>query len=191
VNAQPSVNREPRIYLINVGANSRHQSLARSPLFVGQNPQRRPNFLYVPFYCLNNPKVVTKQYPTSCQSFLNPRRLGEIVKFAHPDPDWEDLTYGDNCNEPRGATLKNAKVNDIFLFWGALFENNATDWQGFTGAKGWYLFGCLRIQHILSANSRISLLEPQDQARALRNVHFRAHTGLPPSDYVFVGQPSS
>ena len=190
MSAQSRVNDEARIYLINVGANSRHQSRARSPIFVGQTSHRRPNFRYVPFYGVNHTNLATKAYPTSCHPFLNPNRIADILKFAHADPDWENLTYGDNCVEPRGAALKNAQTNDIFLFWGALFENSATDWQGFTGAKGWYLFGCLRIQHVLTQGSRLSLLEPQDQARALGNVHFRGGTTLPLGDYVFLGDTS-
>ena len=120
MNDTSSSNDQPRIYLINVGANSSHESRARSPLFVNNPQQHQSNFLYVPFYCANKPELATKEYPASCQSFLNPRHLDGVKRFAHVDPDWENLTYGDCCDEPRGATLKNARVNDIFLFWGAL-----------------------------------------------------------------------
>jgi hypothetical protein len=186
-----SLNEQPRIYLINVGANSRHQSRARSPLFVDKHPQFHSDFLYVSFYCAANSDTARAEYPASCQSFLNPRHLGAVKRFAHVDPDWENLTYGDCCDEPRGATLKNARVNDIFLFWGALYHNAGADWKGFTGEKGWYLFGCLRIQNILSATSRVSMLEPQDGERALKNIHFRGKKHLPSNDYVFVGNPLS
>jgi hypothetical protein len=82
-------------------------------------------------------------------------------------------------------------VNDIFLFWGALYHNSGADWESFTGEKGWYLFGCLRIQHTLSASSDISMLEPNHRERALKNIHFRGKKHLPSNDYVFVGNPLS
>ncbi len=186
-----SLNQQPRIYLINVGANSSHQSRARSPLFVNQIQRHRSNFLYVSFYCAAGSDTARTEYPARCQSFLNPRHLGDIKRLAHVDPDWANLTYGDCCDEPRGATLKNARVNDIFLFWGVLYHNAGADWEGFTGQKGWYLFGCLRIQHILSAASGISVLEPNDRERALENIHFRRKKHLPSNDYVFVGNPLS
>ena len=191
MNDTSSSNDQPRIYLINVGANSSHESRARSPLFVNNPQQHQSNFLYVPFYCANKPELATKEYPASCQSFLNPRHLDGVKRFAHVDPDWENLTYGDCCDEPRGATLKNARVNDIFLFWGALYHNSGADWEGFTGEKGWYLFGCLRLQHKLSATSDISMLEPNDRQRALKNIHFRGEKHLPSNDFVFVGNPLS
>ena len=186
-----SLNQEPRIYLINVGANSSHQSRARSPLFVDRDPPLHSNFLYVSFYCAANSDTARTEYPARCQSFLNPRHLGDIKRFAHVDPDWDNLTYGDCCDEPRGATLKNARVNDILLFWGALYNNAGADWKGFTGEKGWYLFGCLRIKHKLSATSNVSMLEPNDLERALKNIHFRGKKHLPAHDYVFVGDPLS
>lgn len=41
--------------------------------------------------------------------------MRSFFKFAHVDPDWENLTYGDCCDEPRAATLKNARVNDFVV----------------------------------------------------------------------------
>jgi hypothetical protein len=190
MNGQAPLNEQPRIYLINVGANSSHESRARSPLFINHDPQLRSNFHYVPFYCATSPKLSTKEYEACCQSFLNPRYKAAINKFAHVDPDWDNFTYGDCCNEPRAATLKNARVNDIFLFWGALYHNSGVGWEAFTGAKGWYLFGCLRVQHIVSVSSQLSSLDPQDRGRAQQNIHFRSGTELPHNDYVFLGDLS-
>jgi hypothetical protein len=184
------MNESPRIYLINVGANSSHQCRARSPLFVGERPQLPSNFLYVSFYCTTNSETARTEYPADCQSFLNPRYFREVKQFAHVDPDWKNLTYGDCCDQLRGAALKNARLNDIFLFWGALYHNSGTDWAGFTGEKGWYLFGCLRVQHKLSASSDPSLLSAHDRERALKNIHFRSGTTLRANDYVFVGYES-
>ena len=191
MDGQAPFSEHPRIYLINVGANSSHHGRARSPLFINPTPQHRSNFLYVSFYCATNPGLATREYPPSCQPFLNPRHLEKIKQFAHVDPDWENLTYGDCCNARRAATLKNARVNDIFLFWGALYHNSGADWGGFTGEKGWYLFGCLRVQHILSSTSHISMLKPQDAERALKNIHFRRQNNLLSNEYVFVGNPLS
>ena len=182
---------EPRVYLINVGANSYHESRARSPLFCNGNSEVSSNFHYVPFYSATDPNLSTREYPECCQSFLNPRHVGDIKRFAHVDPDWDNLTYGDCCDEPRGATLKNARINDIFLFWGALYHNSGADWEGFTGEKGWYLFGCLRLKHKLSATSNLTMLEPIDRERALKNIHFRGKDQLPSNDFVFVGNSLS
>jgi hypothetical protein len=158
---------------------------------VQQDPQLHSNFVYVSFYCKANSDTARTEYPASCQSFLNPRHLGDTKRFAHVDPDWDNLTYGDCCDEPRGATLKNSRVNDIFLFWGALYHNSGAVWATFTGEKGWYLFGSLRIKYILSAKNSISMVEPDDRERALKNIHFRGKTHLPSNDYVFVGNPLS
>lgn len=178
---------QPRIYLINVGANTSHEGKAKSPLFVTVSANRDRNFCYVPFFSTGSPNLATSEYPRDCVPFLNPPHRASIAGSAHVDPDWENLTYGDCCDEPRGATLRNARGNDILLFWGLLQHNTGTDWHDFSGDRGWYLFGCLRIQHSLSATSDLSLLHPQDRQRALNNIHFRGHKQLPINDYVFVG----
>ena len=190
MNSALSFSSPPRIYLINVGANSAHENKAKSPLFVKAGIKRDYNFCYVPFFATGSPKVATNEYPPRCVPFLNPRHRASVARFAHVDPDWENLSYGDCCDEPRGATLKNARANDIFLFWGVLHHNTGTDWQGFeAGAKGWYLFGCLRIENVVSAKTALSLLSPEKRNRALKNIHFSRCNQLPEDDYVFLGDP--
>lgn len=179
-------NSPTRIFLINVGANKKQESRARSPLFLDRKEGR--DFCYVPFYSLE-PTEATREYPEECLEFLNPRYRADISGRAHDDPDWPNLTYGDCCKLGRGAALKSANVNDIFLFWGRLSHNSGRGWKGFTGRKGWYLFGCLRIQEKLFA-SKIDALAAPDRKRALQNIHFRNEKELPQDDYVFVGNPS-
>jgi len=183
---QGSGNDHPRIYLINVGANSSHQSRARSPLFLDGGVRPR-NFCYVPFYHTANPALATKDYTDDCIPFLNPLHRSAIKPFAHVDPDWENLTYGDCCNEPRARALQRAASDDILLFWGLLYHNLGEDWDAFTSEHGWYLFGSLRIQHVLSADTDVSLLEDRDRERAFKNIHFWGQKKLPTNDRVFVG----
>jgi len=88
---------------------------------------------------------------------------------------------------PRGATLKNAMRDDILLFWGVLYHNEGRTWASFTGEKGWYLVGSLRIEAKISTDSDLDALSNDVRMRALSNVHFRTGKRLPQNDYVFVG----
>jgi hypothetical protein len=124
------------VFLVNVGANTEHRGKARSPVFTNDK------FIYVSFPTKTRG---SKPYPPEARPFT--RRTN--IRHTHLDPDWENLTYGDYCRGIRGHELRDAKRNDILLFWGLLWRNSGTSWSDFTGEKGWYLFGALRIDEIL------------------------------------------
>ncbi|HXM94202.1 MAG TPA: hypothetical protein VOA64_08115 [Candidatus Dormibacteraeota bacterium] len=176
---------EPRIFLLNVGVNTSQASKAKSPLFTNAQANGR-NFCYVPFFITDVSKPV-REYPPDCLGFLNPTSRPDIEKKAHSDPDWENLTYGDKCSQPRAGKLTEVRKGDILLFWGVLFKFDGQGWKGFT-TKGWYLFGCLRIEEVVSSKTDLSTLSSDIRERALKNVHFRDGNTLQHDHYVFVGQ---
>lgn len=131
-----------KIFLVNVGANLKDQSLARSPIF---NDDR---FIFVSF---PDPDTkYRKPYPPKARPFT--RNVG--IYNTHADPDWDNLTYGDCPANGRAAALKQAKLRDILLFWALLWRNVGTSWKDFRKEKGWYLIGALRIAEILSEGQR-------------------------------------
>lgn len=163
-----------KIYLINIGANNAHYSSARSPRFADGS------FVFVPFPW-NGAHV--RRYPLTCTPFIRTSR-----NSTHDDPDWPNLTYGDDCGNGRAGNLRHVTEGDILLFWGLLWDNSGNTWAGFTGQKGWYLLGALRVGEILKGGQRPTHARPEHTARAHRNVHFR-NGPLPQTHRVFVGDP--
>lgn len=119
-----------QIFLINVGANSAHRSKARCPLFPDGS------FIYVPFPLEDN-RVENWPYPAKAWPFTN----NLLWHQTHVDPDWPQLTYGDNCLNPRASALKSAAPNDILLFWSLLWDNTGDSWFDFTERQSWHLIG--------------------------------------------------
>ncbi|HYX71978.1 MAG TPA: hypothetical protein VE732_04350 [Nitrososphaera sp.] len=166
-----------RIFLINVGANTSHESLARSPIFNGDR------FIYVSFPHVG--ERGTRPYPVAARPFIRNVSIYE----THSDPDWENLTYGDYCANPRALALKQAVPGDILLFWALLWRNLGEAWEGFTGEKGWYLIGALRIDEILKEGQKASDAKSSNVARAAKNAHFYRST-LDRHNVVFIGSKS-
>ncbi len=172
-----------KIYLINIGANLSHARKARSPIF----PDGRFEFVSFPG---GNPKKGA--YPKRLHPYVKkPESTG-----THLDPDWENLTYGDCCDNPRAGALARVTVGDIFLFWGLLWKVNPSDqdvWKcrNSDSERGWYLFGAYRISSILKSGELIVNLPTQkDQRRAVKNAH--VHNGKVDSrkgTHVFLGDP--
>lgn len=160
------------VYLINVGANGDHRSEARSPRFANGS------FQFVP---LPNGDPVRK-YPARCEPFIRTSAL------THDDPDWDNLTYGDDCSKSRAGHLRRASGGDILLFWGLLWDNTGSGWTHFTGKKGWYLLGALRVSEVLIGGQRPTDARPEYVDRAGRNVHFN-RAPLPIGQRVFIGDP--
>ena len=75
------------------------------------------------------------------------------------------------------------------MFWGLLWSNIGTSWLvDFTGQKGWYLLGALRVGEILTGGQRPNHARPDHAARARHNVHF-GDGPLPVGHRVFIGNP--
>jgi Nucleotide modification associated domain 3 len=151
-----------KVFLINVGANSSDSSRARSPIF------KDDRFIYVPFCFKRRGADGHSEYPKATRSFIRNMQ----GRSTHRDPDWENLTYGDNCANRRAAALRRVEVGDILLFWGLLWRNDGKTWESFTGERGWYLIGALRVTQILEAGDTPKHAKPANAKRAAKNVHF-------------------
>ena len=168
-----------KIFLINVGANTSHSSLARSPIF-GDN-----TFIYIPFP--HRDEREAKPYPIAARPFVNNVDTYE----THSDPDWENLSYGDYCANARATALRQASYEDILLFWALLWRNNGKTWKTFTGKKGWYLIGALRIDEILKEGQKPQDATASNVQTAAQNAHFLNGRGvLEPHNFVFIGSKS-
>lgn len=165
------------IYLINVGANMMHKDKARSPVF------EDGRWHYVSFPA--SADEPSQEYPGHVSCYLQ----SEDVKSTHADPSWADCTYGDNCSNPRAGALKKVQRGDILLFWGLLWRHRGQDdWHGFTGERGWYLFGSFRVQEIVRPEQSVQSVRMENQDRARRNAHFmEAGEKLLPGHHVFLG----
>jgi hypothetical protein len=178
-----------KIYLINVGANTGHGSQARAPLF----PDGSFEFVSFPDDGSEIP------YPREAWPYVSDSK----VLKTHADPDWQRLTYGDNCANRRAKALLSAEPGDMLLFWG-LFWKIARRGKGIFACGGedrrWCLFGALTVKHIIKAEAgvdvavRARVKDREDQRRALRNAHVR-NWCLPRikkgrHDVLFVGDPN-
>jgi hypothetical protein len=164
-----------KIYLINVGANSQHSSIARSPRFANGK------FVFVPFPYKGDMQV--RPYPVRCKPFVN------TDDPTHDDPDWQNLTYGDDCANRRAAALGRVVEGDILLFWGMLWENTGDKWDDFSKPTqaGWYLIGALHVAEILKGSQRPTDARPNHIARAAQNIHFE-NGQLSEKEHVFIGE---
>jgi hypothetical protein len=163
-----------KIYLLNIGANNSHHSSARSPRFADGS------FVYVPFPWEGEH---ARQYPGTCAPFIR-----TSPNSTHDDPDWPNLTYGDDCGNGRAGNLRSVREGDILLYWSLLWDNAGNRWTDFTGQKGWYLIGALRVAEILTGGQRPTDARPEHTERAQENVHFGSGP-LPPTHRVFIGDP--
>jgi hypothetical protein len=163
------------VYVVNVGANSGHASVARSPVFDDGG------FVFVSFPTKRAER--TQAYAGSARSYV---RNVERHR-THADPDWVRLTYGDYCDNPRAGALKRASQGDILLFWGLLWTNIGSDWAGFTGERDWYLFGALRIAEVLRGGEPVTRLSESARVRAALNAHLEGDEQLREGHQVFVG----
>jgi len=164
-----------RVFLLNIGSNKAHTSVARSPRF------QDDSFIFVPFP--NAGGAWVRDYPRVCRPFIRTMSLE-----THDDPDWPNLTYGDDCANGRAGSLQRVTEGDILLFWGMLWDNRGDSWQHFDGSCGWYLFGALRVSEILHGGQRATHARSENVARARRNVHFVGGP-LPQTHRVFIGDP--
>mgnify|MGYP007062755389 CR=1 FL=1 len=147
-----------KIYLINVGANTAHTSQARGAI----HPDG--SFVYVSF-----PEDGCGQhYPVEAQQHV---KNGD-AQLTHLDPDWDRLSYGDNCANPRARALGNVVPGDWLLYWALLWSvpDKKSSALG-SNAKGWYLIGALKVSHVLSSGASLAELPSRLQVRAKFNAH--------------------
>ena len=173
--AQLPIHFMSKIFLINVGANKSHTSIARSPIFPGGQ------FVYISFPS-ERKRGAACPYPPEARPYL---RLSKLCQ-THLDPDWRGLTYGDYLRNGRAAALRRAVPGDILLFWGLLWRNNGRNWADFTGEYGWYFIGALRIAEILDEGQTPADAKPYNTRRAAENVHFYRGV-LDSGNRVFIG----
>ena len=137
-----------RIWLANVGANRAHRFA--SPLFDGggfellpiPETPRRAGLHSVRFR-----DVRSWRDPARPLTDFFPQRLRDTA--AHHDPEFETLTYGDNCERaPRATGLRGVEAGDLIFFIARL---ERYDGQRFTGEAGFYLVGFLEVESILKA----------------------------------------
>jgi hypothetical protein len=108
-------------------------------------------------------------------------------RSTHCDPDWENFTYGDYCLNRRARALASVRSGHILLFWGLLWHSTSKNWDGFTGEKGWYLFGAFRVEEVLVQRQRpTDARTPDNRKRASQNVHFYRGI-LDTGNRVFIG----
>jgi hypothetical protein len=156
-----------KIYLINVGANTSHSSKARAPLFPDGD------FVFIPFPDEDS----SASYDQAGWSFVSdPNALR-----THPDPDWQNLTYGDNCHNRRAKALLSVKQDDILLFWALFWKvaRNAKIFRVEACDRRWCLFGAITIIHTVEAERDRDVTVSEiikDKAtlnRAIKNSHVR------------------
>ena len=165
----------PKLFLINIGANSAHQASARCPIFPDGS------FVYVPFPLAEEERG-SRPYPADAWPFTHGLKRYQ----THADPDWENLTYGDYVLNGRAGALKAAMPSDILLFWSLLWRNNGDSWATFTNQKEWHLVGALRIEEILVEGQSPRDALPRNRWRAKANAHFGGVT-LYKGEIVFIG----
>lgn len=149
------------IYLVNVGANTKHQGKARSPIL----EDGRWHFVSFP----TAPDEPSQPYPETIRPYLR----SKDINTTHADPCWDDHTYGDDCANPRATALRTVKQGDMLLFWGLLWRHRGGDWHGFTGERGWYLLGVLRVQEIAGPGQSVQQVSQPNQERVRRSPFHR------------------
>ena len=162
------------VYLVNIGANTAHSSQARSPLFDDGT------FTFVSFPHPNKPGI--RPYPVEAQPFVKKK----FINQTHSDPDWKNLTYGDDCRNRRAIALKKVVEDDVLLFWGLLWRNTGKEWKTFTSERRWCLIGALRVREILKPGQLPTDAKSTRVKRAQQNVHFHREE-LEPGNFVFIG----
>ncbi len=128
-------------------------------------------------------------YPTTVRRLV---REPETLT-THLDPDWDHLSYGDVCSNPRAVALSSVVENDILLFWALLWEIPDKDHDIFSVSKDsrrWCLIGALRVEQILESGESIAKLPREARERARHNAHVQGeHVERRKSVRVFLGHP--
>jgi Nucleotide modification associated domain 3 len=166
-----------KIYLINVGANTSHSSKVRSPIFLDDL-----SWIYLAFPRINKNED-GQAYPSSTQPY---QRVANGIK-CHLDPDWDGLTYGDSCYEPRSKSLLRVKENDVLLFWGLLWGIQRGGYVFGSKDKRWYLLGAMRVDRFYEAGTKLDSIPTDIRRRVEQNAHVRdGRVGSRTGEVVFV-----
>jgi len=140
-----------KLAFVNVGANASHGSL-RSPIFEDDTFE----FVPIPDMILNlfehNRGVRYEELKASngvaFREFVPATYLDQ---FAHVDPDFENLTYGDYPNHGRAANLKRLSPKDYVMFFSRLVR---WDMGHFNGDSRFYIIGFFEIEKVFPNISR-------------------------------------
>ncbi|OHB93599.1 MAG: hypothetical protein A3E19_02685 [Planctomycetes bacterium RIFCSPHIGHO2_12_FULL_52_36] len=135
-----------KIFTINVGANASHaNSGLKSPIF----PDNK--FEFIPIDCdyYKSSEFITYKELHSFNKTEN--KLTKYMpenwwdKKVHNDPDWENMTYGDFCNDKsRAARLKEVGKGDFLLFWSRLYKWD----EGFVDKGNLCLIGFIKVEDV-------------------------------------------
>lgn len=135
-----------RIFLANVGANASHRF--RSPIYPDGTFEliTIPEDLDLPGrHAVRYKDIRSFYHPEESLRHLVPRKFWDWP--THYDPEFETLTYGDNCETTaRAVSLKKVEPGDFLFFIARL--NHWND-NGPTDTFGFYLVGYLEIDSIL------------------------------------------
>ncbi|SRR6266404_1418948 len=166
-----------KIYFINVGANTSHEGRARGPILSDGSGT------YVPF-----PRDKEHEHGQDFPDLAMPCiRVPSGLK-CHLDPDWDRLTYGDSCHEPRGRSLLKTQKGDILLFWALLWKTDHNRLVFGSHEKGWYLIGAIRTEFIVRGGEQLTVLPHEIRQRAARNAHVaNGRVREPQTERVFIG----
>jgi hypothetical protein len=137
-------------------------------------------FAYIP---IPESQPIKPGYEISYQQFKPVcSNLGKEIKeklnkqFAHLDPDFSQLTYGDQGN--RGAPLIKLLKGDLVAFYGAFKPTNID--CGKTGGLIYALFGLYVVE-------RVTFARQVDETICNMNAHTRRQT-IDNTDIIVVGQ---
>ncbi len=166
-----------KIYFINVGANTSHEGRARGPILSDGS------WTYVPFP-RDKEHEHGQNFPDSAIPCI---RVPSGFK-CHLDPDWDRLTYGDSCHEPRGRSLLKTQKGDILLFWALLWKTDQNSLVFGSHEKGWYLIGAIRTEYIVRGGEQLSILPNEIRLRAAHNAHVaNGRVREPQTERIFIG----
>lgn len=166
---------ELRLYVANVGVNTKHASGGglKSPVF----PDRA--FEFVPIEedgCFSHAEGIPTyndlpSWTGRIQSLadLLPKKVGQFR--THADPEFETFTYGD-IDRSRAANLANMLPGDQLWFLARLWSHDGTLW---TGAHDFYFIGFIEVDQNFSfaAGTRPADISATVRKRIQNNAHYK------------------
>lgn len=142
------------IGIINVGGNTDYKESPPGPLF-GDG-----TFKFIP---------IKEYYPGNATPTYKELLLGEWVKnsdeYAHNDPEFVTMTFGDWENRSRTSNISDLKKGDFLVFLSALA--NKEDMRK-RKSSGLYFIGFFEIERIIPFNEARKSMQTRNNAHVLR-----------------------